>query len=131
MIHVASYSKSFRTASRDVWGVIDEYGLENVLQDDTSVPVFRSACFGLSSIVSIVTTVTALLQKGTGSGSYLVLTTASFCVAFATISLCLQLLESALMATYLCFAEHSEGLREHYPITHHRLERITAFYDSS
>lgn len=126
-VHVAAYSKSFTAASREVWELIDESGLEVIQEDDITASVIRAACLGLSAALAAVIGLSAFPHTG---HSWVSFTFICFCLGYVTCALALQTLNSAIMSIYVCFAEHPTSLKVHFPIVHHRFARIAEFSES-
>ncbi len=97
-----------------------------MFEDDVSVSLFRSMSLGISSVISAIVLLSAWLEHSK-SLNILLIVLASFWVSYVMISLCFQVLESSVLAIYVCFAQHPESMKSQYPIVHHRLERITEF----
>lgn len=119
LVHVASYAKSFTSAARDVWLLIDESGLAVVQEDDVAAKVLRALGLGLSGAV-----VTALSLLSPCDG---LLTLLCLWLGYCACSQALQVVDSAVAAIYLVFAEHPTALRAHFPLVHHRFARIAEF----
>jgi len=126
LVHVASYAKSHSAAARDVWQLINESGLEVVQEDDVTGPVLRAICLAAAASAAL------LVSAGTHYGSaastqWALFMVSTMAVTFAAIAQALQVIDSAVAAIYVCFAEHPESLRAHFPLVHHRFARIAEF----
>ena len=130
--HVAAYSKSFNAAARDVWRLIDDSGLEVVQEDDVASAVIRSACLGLAAAVAcallgLAQVTTATSPAGGSDLSWVWVSAVALGLAYLGCGLPLQVLDSAVTAIYVVFAEHPSSLEAHFPIVHHRFARIAEF----
>ena len=126
LVHVASYAKSHSAAARDVWQLISESGLEVVQEDDVTGPVLRALCLAAAASAAVIVS-TGTHHGGASSAQWALFVAVTMAVAFSVIAQALQVVDSAVAAIYVCFAEHPDSLRAHFPLVHHRFARIAEF----
>uniref|UniRef100_A0A7S2W5K6 Choline transporter-like protein n=1 Tax=Rhizochromulina marina TaxID=1034831 RepID=A0A7S2W5K6_9STRA len=126
-VHVAAFSKAYRPAANDVGLLVASANLEVIEHDDVSRHVLRAAAIAIASSVFAVMSVVALAAS---SPQWMLIGGLDFLVACSSASLPLQIIDSAIFAVHMSFAEHPSSLRREHPIVHHRFQRI-AEYESS
>jgi len=132
LVHVAAYSKSFTSAARDVWALIDESGLQSVQEEDVAGAVVHSICTGVGAIVATSVATINWIEGVHTTGSTLgwpwsLLTLTAFALAYVGSALSLKIVDSAVTAIYVVFAEHPVSLRALFPLVHHRFSRLAEF----
>jgi hypothetical protein len=132
LVHVAAYSKGFTAAARDVWALIDESGLHCVQEDDVAGGVLHASCTGIGAVAAAVVAIIAGVGGEQSSNndwgqSWSLPIAAAFTLAYVGAALSLQVVDSAVTAIYVVFAEHPVSLRTHFPLVHHRFSRLTEF----
>ena len=132
-VHVAAYSKSYCTAAKDVWALLDESGLSASKNDvfgfdsaESSNSVMHAIRTGVASTVAVFMFFPIQSIPFVHDTKFTVsLTCLSFLLSYIASGLVLEVFNSASMAIYISFAEHPASLRFNFPIVHHRFSRIT------
>jgi len=83
--------------------------------------VLRAACVGLAGSVA------AFLGLGSPGASWAWVCMAALLLGYLACALPLSLLDGAVAAVYVVFAEHPVPLAFHFPMVHHRFARIAEF----
>lgn len=130
MSYVAEYQVSYTKAAQDVALLLDEAGVEPIINDDISTHM--SACVGgsVSGLVILFTGAVLTHQRNRNAShapdSDIVLDMLiAFYFCYTLIFTVMEPLRASIKAVYVCFAQHPDSLSQAFPLIFHRLTRMS------
>ena len=130
MAHVAAYYKPYHRAARDVAALVDESGVEPILQQDITTHMCASVGGSLSGIIVLFTGYVLLEDRQSSSTK----TTdfqvfqdmlLAFVLCYTLIFTAMESLRASIKAVYVSFAQHPMSLSRSYPLIFQRLRRVS------
>ena len=137
MAHVAVYYKPYCRAARDVAALVQQAGVEPILeQQDVTTHLCASLGGSLSGLIVLVAAYVLLQEQGSSENSSssphkmsdaqifqdMVL---AFVLCYTLIFTVLEPLRASIKAIYVSFAQHPTSLARAYPLIYQRLRRIS------
>eukprot|EP01087_Luapelamoeba_hula_P019341 TRINITY_DN638_c0_g2_i2.p1 TRINITY_DN638_c0_g2~~TRINITY_DN638_c0_g2_i2.p1 ORF type:complete len:323 (+),score=46.75 TRINITY_DN638_c0_g2_i2:121-1089(+) len=121
---VAIYGKPYVQAAKDTWALVHSHGMEAVVNDNLVGNVLGMICVVSGVVVGIVGIVLGVVYHDQLGGDYWVLLfIAGFIVGFVVVMTVTEVVESAVVTVFVCFAEDPEALRANAPHVHKKLDK--------
>lgn len=119
-VHIAGYNKPFYVAAHDAWELIEQHGVEAIVDDDLTSRILLLGGNGWAGVMS------ALMASAlAGASSYATFfTLAAFTLCYTTISLATQVIAAIIKTLFVCFAENPVRLSQLHPLIYHRFVRL-------
>lgn len=119
-IHVAAYGKPFHIAARDTWTVMQERGVEAIIDDDLTSRLLLFAANGCAGLATVLCGAALFDTPHWTFGAILF-----FILGYTTTSTATQIVVATVKTLFVCFAENPRRLSQLHPIIYHRLVRIS------
>jgi len=130
---VAIYGKTYCQAARDTWDLVHTHGVEAIINDNLIGNVTTMACFISGAAVGTFGAVLSYILRDQLGGDYwLPMFLLMFLVGFLVVMITLEVVESAVVTIFVCFAEDPHALKRNSPKVYKKLkhayeERCTLF----
>eukprot|EP01127_Copromyxa_protea_P022618 TRINITY_DN8216_c0_g1_i1.p1 TRINITY_DN8216_c0_g1~~TRINITY_DN8216_c0_g1_i1.p1 ORF type:complete len:527 (+),score=62.85 TRINITY_DN8216_c0_g1_i1:44-1624(+) len=122
--HVAIYGKSYITAARDTWSLIERAGLAMVVNDNILVGVFLvGSLFGAVVCGSVGFMLAFVFWDSLNPA---LLWWIGFVIGFMILSIVMQVIESAVKCLFVCYAEDPEPLQHHDSLLYNLLSHTNS-----
>ncbi|CEG44377.1 ctl-like protein ddb_g0274487-like [Plasmopara halstedii] len=119
-VHIAAYNKPYYVAAHDAWELIEQHGVEAIVDDDLTSRILLLGGNGWAGIMS------ALVASAlAGASSHAIFfTLAAFTLCYTTMSLATQAIAAVIKTLFVCFAENPGRLSQLQPLIYHRFVRL-------
>jgi len=118
---VAIYGKSFVEAAKATWNLIKEAGLEAIANDNLIDGVLWMGVLFNALITGIAAIGVSHVFSGDSEASYILFFILGFVIGFIMMILAMQVVDSGVACTFVCFAEDREALQRTNPHLYQRL----------
>jgi hypothetical protein len=122
-IQVAIYGKTFCAAAKSTWSLIQDAGIEAIINDNLVGGVLTSGCFIGAIATGIVGAVVGGIFVG-GESGWILGVSLGVIIGFVMLILAMQVIDSGVSTIFVCFAEDREALRRNQPELYERF-RVT------
>eukprot|EP00808_Paulinella_micropora_P022342 g47719.t1 len=101
---VAIYGKDFRSAAKDTWDLFKARGFTAIINDDLTGMVLTMGCF-IGAVVSAASGALVAMLFYQNSDLALAVGIAGFLIGFFVVAVIMNVIQSAVCTTFVCWAE--------------------------
>jgi hypothetical protein len=112
---VAIYGKSYCEAAKDTWGLMKSHGFAAIINDNLISGVLLMGALLGGVVTAIISAIVALIVL---PDSWLILTVICFLIGVCLVSLTMEVVESSVATTFVCFAMEPQILQRNNPALH-------------
>ncbi|KAL6078468.1 pH nine-sensitive protein 1 [Balamuthia mandrillaris] len=116
---VAIYGKTYVQAAKDTWEMFTSHGLWAIINDNIISSVLTLAAFVSGGVTA---TFAALITYFVEVDAWIAMTVIGFFIGFVVVLVVLEVVESAVVTIFVCFAEDPQTLQFNHPQLHARLQ---------
>ncbi|KAL6053502.1 pH nine-sensitive protein 1 [Balamuthia mandrillaris] len=116
---VAIYGKTYVQAAKDTWEMFTTHGLWAIINDNIISSVLTLAAFVSGGVTA---TFAALITYFVEVDAWIAMTVIGFFIGFVVVLVVLEVVESAVVTIFVCFAEDPQTLQFNHPQLHARLQ---------
>jgi len=111
---VAIYGKTFVEAAKSTWQLFKHAGLEAIANDNLVDGVLRSGVFFNATLTGVIGLLLAFIF-GQAYEGYIVMGIIGLMIGFVIMVIAMQVVDSGIACTFVCFAEDREVLHRTNP----------------
>lgn len=126
--YVAMYGTSYLNSGKQTWNLIKDRGVDAIVNDSLIGNVLGIGSFVISIVAATIGFIVLLIVKRTGSSAgqtvsseFILSFAIMFILAMATVSVIMQVVDSANSAFFVCLAEDPQALQQYNPALYNKI----------